>query len=104
MRSEYHRQTHRSCREAVLAVRAHEQVFAQQLVAAVLVLLRAAVHRKILVNGQQLRGRVDHRRADEYVVPGAAAEVLEHEGDVLGPVGRHVLHDVVVLAAERGAQ
>ena len=73
---------------------------AGQLVEAVLGLPLRAIDRRVLGDRQDLRGRVDHRRAREDVVAGAAAEDLDHALDVLGAVGRDVVDAVELLACE----
>ena len=56
------------------------------------------------VIGSRSLGRVDHGRAREHVVPGAAAQQLAHALRVLGAVGADVVHAVPVAARERRAQ
>ena len=58
VRAEHHGERDDAGGEAVLPVLSQQDVFAEQLVEAVLVLSLAAIYRKALVDGEELRRRV----------------------------------------------
>ena len=101
---EHHRERGDRGGEAALAVLAQQDVLAQDLVHAVLVLALAAVERMVLGDRQQIRRRIDDGGAREHVVPGAPAQQLAHQLRVLGAIGADVEHAVPVAARERRAQ
>ena len=76
-------------------------VLTEDLVQTVLVLLRAAVNRKILCYGQYLGRGVNRDGTDEHVVASAAAEQVRHEFHIRWVVGAHVVNAIERLGAEK---
>ena len=102
---DHHRERHRRGGEPAVGVGSEQPVLAQQLVQAVLVLVRPPVVGEVLGDREDVGGGVGDRGAGEHVVAGpAASEQLEHDLDVLGVVGGDVVHAVPLGAAKYFAE
>ena len=97
---EHHREAGDRHGELPLPERLGQVVLADELVAPVVRLAGRAVHRKVLVYGQDVGRRVDHCRTGEDVVARAPLEDVDHALHVLQHVGADVEHHVEILAAE----
>ena len=104
VRTEHHREGHRGGREAACGMGGSQQVLAEQLVQAVLVLVGTPFVAVLFADRQHVGGGVDHSGAGEHVVAGAAFEQLQHDLDVGRVVGGEVVDAVPVGAAQRVAQ